>query len=496
MTFADAMRNETTLKTTENGAMAYNTLDDAILDLYAIGGALRKRDDAAIRAKFASAYNESPILAFLLAVYIRDIRAGGLGERRTGRIGLRYIASKQPDFFAQNIKQIALECGRGDDIYEYLGVNSTVDAAIWSFIKTTLAADLKNMKAGKPITLLAKWLKSANASSAETKRLGKQTAKECGLTLKQYRTALSALRKYSNVVEVKMSAREWNSIDFETVPSYAMKNYRNAFRTHVPEAFTDFIGAVEKGEKTIKASTLYPYDLLEQYLGWNGPKTEDAVIEAQWKALPNYIEGDNNVLIMADVSGSMTGRPMATSIGLAIYFAERNTGAFADMFMTFSGRPEYVRLDRNDSLRNRAAKAIRANWQMNTNLDAAFEKVLNTATINRVPASQMPKAIVVISDMEIDGFGGSMGHGAQDIYGKWYSKFAAAGYQLPKTIWWNVDSRQDTFLTKDKNTLCVSGQSAATFKTVLKSLDKTMIELVIDTLKPYGEDYDWSAWRK
>ena len=496
MTFADAMRNETTLKQTENGGLAYNTLGDAILDLYAVGGALRKRDDAAIKTKFISAYETSPVLAFLLAVYIRDIRAGGLGERRTGRIGLRYFASKQPLFFAQNIKQIVLEIGRGDDVYAYLGVNAAVDAAIWNFIKSTLAEDLQNMRAGKPITLLAKWLKSANASSEETKKLGKLTAKKCGLTLKQYRTTLSALRKYSNVVEVKMSAREWDSIDFEGVPSYAMKNYRNAFKTHAPDAFDSFIGAVEKGEKTIKAATLYPYDLVEQYLDRGrideGRINVDATIEAQWKALPNYVEGENNVLVMADVSGSMTGRPMATAVGLAIYFAERNKGAFADMFLTFSEHPEYVCLDRNNSLLLRTLRTFKSNWGMNTDLNEAFKKVLNTAVSNRVPASEMPKAIVVISDMEIDGDWTS--NHSEDIYGKWYHRFKEAGYKLPKIIWWNVDSRQDTFLTKDKNTLAVSGQSAATFKTILKSLDKSMVEMVVDILKSYGDSFNWRYW--
>lgn len=55
------------------------------------------------------------------------------------------------------------------------------------------------------------------------------------------------------------------------------------------------------------------------------------MFEAQWNQLPNYVEEGTNAIVMADVSGSMTGRPMATSIGLAIYFAERNKGAYHNL---------------------------------------------------------------------------------------------------------------------------------------------------------------------
>ena len=91
----------------------------------------------------------------------------------------------------------------------------------------------------------------------------------------------------------------------------------------------------QKRRGKINASTLFPYDIVEKIL-----YGEKAVrYSKQWKALPDYVEKGTNALVMADVSGSMRGRPMATSIGLAIYFAERNIGAYHNLFMTFSGRP-------------------------------------------------------------------------------------------------------------------------------------------------------------
>jgi len=97
----------------------------------------------------------------------------------------------------------------------------------------------------------------------------------------------------------------------------------------------------------------------------------------------------------------MSGRPLATSIGLAIYFAERNRGAYHNLFMTFSQKPEFVSL-RGETLLQKIKYVERTEWGMNTNLQAAFERVLETAMDHDVPPEEMPKALIVVSDMEID----------------------------------------------------------------------------------------------
>lgn len=99
------------------------------------------------------------------------------------------------------------------------------------------------------------------------------------------------------------------------------------------------------------------------------------VLEAQWRQLPDYVAQETNAIVIADVSGSMSGRPLATSIGLAIYFAERNRGAYHNLFMTFSQKPEFVSL-RGETLLQKIKYVERTEWGMNTNLQAAFERVL------------------------------------------------------------------------------------------------------------------------
>ena len=199
-----------------------------------------------------------------------------------------------------------------------------------------LIKDIQNKKSGESISLLAKWLPSINASNADTIKKGKYLAKCFGMSEKRYRKTLADLRAYLDVVEVKMSADRFNQIDYGSVPSKAMNNYRKAFLRQDEERFNAYLAQVAKGKANINASVLYPYDIVEKYLSGGA---YDEVLEAQWKALPDYVDGDKRFLVMADVSGSMYGRPMATSVSLAIYFAQRNKGPFANTFMTFSNRP-------------------------------------------------------------------------------------------------------------------------------------------------------------
>ena len=290
------------------------------------------------------------------------------------------------------------------------------------------------------------------------------------------------MRKQIGVVESLMSAGKWNEIKYPEVPSRAMMIYRRAFAKHDPDGFSEFINKADKGEVKINASTLYPYDIVEKILYG---KENNKVLEAQWKALPDYFERGTNALIMADVSGSMYGRPMATSIGLAIYFAERNTGAYHNLFMTFSCNPQIVTL-KGETLHQKIINAAKANWGGSTNLKAAFEKVLDIAEENNVSQEEMPKAIVVISDMEID----CSGNKDWSFYDKMEKKFRKAGYVIPNIIFWNVNSRHDVFHADAtrKGVQLASGQSVTVFKQVLQNLGYNPIEAMENTIN--SERYD------
>ncbi len=472
MALLDNIKKEQNYTLTENDALALNSTSDALLDLFAISGAMREREDKEITELFAKAMVEDRLLATKLAFYTRDVR-GGLGERRSGRLMLKYLAENYPEVFRKNLEYVA-DYGRWDDLIYLL--DSAADAIV-PLLKKQLDEDLAGMKDMKPVSLLAKWLPSVNTSNKDTVRKGRFLAGKFNMSEKEYRKTLAALRKYLNVVEVDMSANRFADIVYPEVPSKAMNNYRNAFRRRDEERFSDFLNKVEKGEEKINSSVLYPYDIVEKYL--NQLNGVDKVLEEQWKALPNYVEGENNFLVMADVSGSMYGRPMATSVGLAMYFAERNKGPFANTFMTFSERPELVTI-KGENLFERIRYIQSANWAMNTDLEAAFRLLLYTAVKYRTPKEEMPSSIVVITDMEID----------RCVSGDWLfydlmkQQYEKNGYDMPNIVFWNVNSRHNTYHASfdRKGVQLASGQSTAVFESLIKGISLTPYEYMLSVL--------------
>lgn len=491
-TFVNAAVASSQTTRTENGALAYKTTGNELLDFFSVAGAMRTRRENEIIDKFSAAYRAEPMLTTRALFYTGDVR-GGLGERRTFRTCLKWLANHYPKAVSANIHNIA-HYNRWDSMFVLEGTR--VENEMWGFIEITLKNDLILFEQKKPITLLAKWMPSINTSSKNTRKLAKKAIQKLGIrSEKHYRKMLSMLREYLNVTEHHMSAQDWEKIDYEKVPSYAMSKYSRAFFKHDNERFNAYKTAVKNGTAKVNASVLYPYDLTHNYLfGSNN----NLMVEEQWKALPNYIEGKNNILIMADVSGSMYGRPLETSIGLAIYFAERNHGDFANLYMTFTDKPHYMKINPNFTLQQKCAQVKNTDIGYSTNLAKAFDYVLETAKKGNVPAEDMPKAIVVISDMEIDGvfaeaegrydFWGSHNKYSVDFVDEMQKRFAAAGYTMPKLVLWNVESRNDTQLTQNKNVLLFSGQSASTFKNLLDSLTCDAYEAMVKTLM--NERYD------
>lgn len=473
MNFADAAKQRGSFTRTENGAVALNTTGDKLLDLFGTIGSLRAADESRITRLFADAYKEDPLFATKIAFYGRDVR-GGLGERRTFRIIIRYMAEYHPEALRPNLDLVGVY-GRYDDLYELIG--TPLEDDMWAAMKKQFEEDLRNLHDDKAISLLAKWIKTADASSEKTRKLGILTAQKLGYPVYNFKRIVRAMRKKIGVIESLMSAGRWSEIEYSAVPSRAMMIYRKAFERHDNNRYTAFINKAVVGEEKINSSTLYPYDLIEKIWDmstWHRERAkDDKAVEAQWRQLPNYVEEGTNALVIADTSGSMHGRPMATSVGLAIYFAERNKGAYHNMWMSFSATP-HIHLLKGETLAQKINSLDMNDWDSNTDLRAAFELVLKIAEENHVPAEEMPKSLVVISDMEID----YCGDKNWTFYDKMADKFRKAGYEIPNIIFWNVDSRHDVFHADNKRKgvqLC-SGQSATVFKQVMACVGMTPVE--------------------
>ena len=480
MNFANAMRGTSHETRTENGAYAHNTTGNRVLDLFSTIGALRSANANRIETLFAEAWKEDQLLATKTVFYARDIREG-LGERKTFRTLLKYMATHHPESLKYNIHLIGLY-GRYDDLYSL--VDTPLENDMWKFVKQQLEADIKDMSDNKPVSLLAKWLKTADASSDNTRKLGIYTARKLGYKVYNYKRIIRSLRKYIKVTEGLMSTQQWDKIDYSAVPSKAMSNYSNAFQKHDESRFTEYLESLRNGETKVNASTLYPYELYEKYVrhGYSIARDEDPIVEAQWKALPNYVQPGTNAIVMADTSGSMTcnnARPMAAAVSLALYFAEHNTGAYHNLWMSFSNRPNIHEV-KGETLLQKINNLDMTDWTNNTNLEAAFEMILDIAIRNHVSSEEMPKSIIVISDMEIDCATTHNYYTSRNwlFYDTVEHMYAEHGYTIPNVIFWNVASRNDVFHADSdrKGVQLVSGSSPTAFKHVIEMIGMTPVE--------------------
>lgn len=488
MNFANAVKNETKWTRTENGAVALKTTDDALLDLFGTIGALRETDEARITSLFEEAYQANPLYATKILFYARDIRGDeetqGLGERRVFRIILKYCALYHPEAIRPNLDLIGVY-GRYDDLYELIG--TPLEDDMWTAMKKQFEEDLENMAKGNAISLLAKWIKTADASSPKTKALGKLTAQKLGYDVYNFKRIVRAMRKQIGIVESLMSTGRWDEIKYSEVPSRAMLIYRNAFKKHDEERFNQFAQKAVTGEEKINSGTLYPYDIIGKYSShsyWTSNyysgnhlnPTEENVLQAQWDQLPNYVEAGTNAIVVADTSGSMMGRPMDTAVSLAIYFAQRNVGAYHNLWMNFSDHPKFQKI-KGKTLRQILSNINYSNWGNNTNCEAAFNLILDIAIKNNVSPDEMPKSIVIVSDMEFD----YCGNRRWDFYDAMKAKYAQYGYDICQIIFWNVNSRHDVFHA-DKNkkgVILCSGSSAGTFRNLIGAIGMSPMDFLL-----------------
>jgi len=493
-----ALKNMKSKTKTENEANAYKDSGSDLLNFFARSSAMRKANKKEIYSLFDKAFLEDKKLALKALFYLRDIR-GGQGERRAFKAILNELAYRYPEYIKKNLDLISFY-GRYDDYYALFDTPLEKEVAL--YLKNQIKEDLNK----EDPSLCAKWLKSENASSDETIRLAKKTINHFGWSERKYRKTLSKLRKKIDIVERKMSNNDWQEIEYDKVPSKATMKYIDAFYRHDQDGYEKFQKQLESGEKNINAGSLYPYEIIREieniihnvftfdYIFGEikkekieNNKKENMVkiktLEEQWKALNDYIDGEKSInnLCVVDVSGSMEGLPMQVAVSLGMYFAERAEGPYKDHFITFSNKPEMIKIT-GSTLYDKVFNMERSDWDNNTNIEAVFDLILDKAVKNNVIQSEMPDKIFIISDMEFDM---AINNNSKDVlFEKLRKKYKEYFYELPKLYFWNVDSRQNNFpVTKDtENTALISGFSPSVFEYILKDKKVNPYQLMVDVL--------------
>ena len=470
-TFLNNLVDQTNFGYTENGAIKHFTTKSAVLDMFALCGSYRNRSDADCILTFQNALEEDETLAMKCLFYLRDITEGQ-GERRFFRVCFRWLCNDNPDLASRNLENIP-RYGRWDDII-YSCIGTKVEENALSLIKKQLTIDLDS----KTPSLLAKWLPSENGSSMETKRMGGVIRRYLGMSHKEYRQMLSALRSSINIVEKLMSENRWNEIEFDKVPSRAGFIYKNAFarRDIIAKKYATF---ANDETKKVNAKTLYPYDIAHQaFYCQENDDINRKMIDKYWENLPNYY-GNNkeNGLAIVDTSGSMIGRPMEAAVSLGAYIAEKAHGPFANHFITFSDRPELIRFEGTD-LVDKFKRAKRASWGSSTNLERVFDLLLTTIEKEGTKEEDIPQRLYIFSDMEFNGSicGDrtsfcSTEEEVETLLERISQKWLFKGYSLPKVIFWNLDARQQNIPALGGRFSYVSGLSPVMIQNILSGKD-------------------------
>ena len=497
-TLLNGMKNATNYTYTENGALTHKSTMSGLLDLFGMGAAYRTRSDEDCIVLFENAFKEDEVYALKCLFYLRDIR-GGQGERRFFRVVTKYLANKHTDAMARNLRYVP-EFGRWDDLYVFVGTK--LEKQAFDLMKNQLMLDVDC----KTPSLLAKWLKSENTSSSESRALANKTRAAFGMNHRQYRKTLSVLRERINVLERLMSAGKWDEIEFDKIPSKAGFQYRNAFARHDIErmksekqvrTYEDFM----KDETTkVNAKDLYPYEVVAKaynlthsgYSYWSSRQdydfedsTERRAINKYWDNLTDYFNGCTlDALCMIDTSGSMWGSeasaPINVAISIGLYAAERARGPFAGHYISFSRQPQLIETKGADFC-DKVQRIYKTNLCENTNIEAAFDMLLDTALRTRCKQSDLPGTIIVVSDMEFDSQRGYYGRNTNTLMENIEVKWRQYGYKMPNLVYWNVQARQNNIpMTVKDGVTYVSGFSPVLFEQIMKG--KTAWDLVKDKL--------------
>ncbi len=467
---------------TENGAVGYRTTGKKLLDLNFAVASLRSTSEAEIANRFSKAFFEDKLTAMKWLFYARDVR-GGLGERRLFRAVLLDMAKTMPQYIKPIIPLVP-EYGRWDDLWCLL--DTPVADDVMHHVSMQLTEDMHFYEQNQPISLLAKWMPRCKTSSKQTRRYAKILRCHLNMTERDYQHMLADLSRHLVVVEQQMSSGKWDGIDYQRVPSRANLVYNKAFLRHDEERRRAFLESVKKGESHINAGTLFPHEIVNKYR--NAYRVDDT-LEALWSNLPDTVEGCGNTMVVMDDSGSMewvtlpgsTARPLEVANALAIYFAERSSGQFKNQYMSFSARPQLISLHNGKNLYEKLRITHNSHAGANTNVEAVFDLILETAKANHMEQEELPANILIISDMEFDacatagtvrGTGWSSycsGRPSANLFKEIAERYEAAGYKMPRLVFWNVASRTGTIPVKenDMGVALVSGFSVNIAKMVM-----------------------------
>lgn len=444
-----------------------------------------------LRNSFNFAYRENPIAALRLLFYFRDPR-NGQGRKSIFHVLMNEVA--QDKDILEKLLSFIPKYGSWRDLNYLLLSNSNVSQIVLNFWLNQINEDSFSADRNQSVSLAAKYFPTPNKG-----RLAREIFYTCFGRFNRNRQrnialmqTISRLKKRIQLVEQKMTSGKWEEIEYSKVPAKAFKNYTKAFTAHDAKRFTEFLNDVldQKDGAEIKTSGLNPVEILNSLLKG---ETNEKSAQALWEQLSSAFELKKNILVLADTSGSMYTAsrelkysPATICNALAIFFAELLpvSSPFYRSFLTFETQPHLVTFtDKDRSLLAKYNKLKYASWNGSTNVNAAFELILNAAILGKSSQHDLPEVILIISDMQFDG------SVKKTNFNQWKEKFEKSGYKLPQICFWNVgiETKNNPVTVLEDGTTIITGQSPNALKVVLGAEIKNTRELILDILNKYSD---------
>ena len=416
-------------------------------------GAHRTMDAVDALRLFITSYDEDPLYTMKWLMYARHIKLG-LGERDVFRMMLTKISDLHPEMALQFIIGTELwNYGRWDDVLRIFfdTTSSVLRDGLGELITNQFRRDVMGCGLGDSISLLAKWMPSNNTSSKQKRSEAAILQSLLHLNAREYRKMLSKLREHLEVVDRKASLNQWNAINYNHVPSKANLKYRNAFLKHDEERRQAYLTSLENGDDSVKinANSMFLYDIVQAYIDNNSCwrnilRPYDETLEQLWHAQESPKDYDD-ILVIRDGSGSMgqqlSGNSSVTALSvadsIALYCAQHNKNeSFKNRFITFSNCPQMVDISMCETLRDKLRRLHRFDDYSNTDIEATFDLILDTAVKNHLRQEELPSACLIISDMQFDQ--ATKHEDNTTVIESCRKKFEVLGYTMPRLIFWNV----------------------------------------------------------
>ena len=466
------------MRLTKEGAKAYEHSLDHALEFFSKAGSMFTKKDQfyegaeSALSLFQKTWIVDPALSMRLLLWLRDCR-GGAGNRSGARECYAWLAENDPKWLEANIGWLPL-VGRWDDLKQLFGSEAE-----------KLAVRLWSDAIRNGDVLAAKW----------ADRSDRPLRTEMGLTIGNFRRFLAKMRK-NHIVEHSMCTNRWNEIDYEHVPSVAMARYTKAFGKHDEERFGKYKESLKKGEAKVHADALFPHDCVR-----TARHGDEKIADAQFDALPNFMEGtDEKIMVISDTSSSMgtivagSIRAVDVSQAIALYCSAKmpKDGPFYKKFIAFCSESEFKNWEGMTFSQAVHNRKIFDGAVGSTHIHTALELILSVATMFKVPQEYMPTALMVVSDMQ---FHPDPDRSRFQTYGveskgseieDGLKRFEEAGYKKPKVIYWNTDGYAGSPATvKSPNTALVSGFNTGTLKALLSGKDFTPRAVMLRALEKY-----------